>query len=559
MSSTTGPSGASSREPTREGREDAGPEVEANRSELARLARRVDWRFLLPGPRPVRIARIGLADDELDAALTAVFDSVTSYDSVKDIPRPAPFDLLVLCSTEIRDAARAAEVLPPRGALCWEVRRGPSSRILRETLEENGLEDVRVYWHRPDFRRCLDVIPLDEDRILDRVFRGGTHGWAGEIRRAAGRWARRLGRLDAVASCRSVLARKGPAPRGAAGVAGYLLAIVEDDRPALAERSALLMKTPRFAASSHVLLFVFPPGAARPSFVAKVPRIDGPSPGLEREEANLRALHSGPAGRPPGVPRLVTASSLPGLLETVVPGREIHPARVRRDPDRYLEAVVSWLIDLHLATRRERGEADPWWKDMVERPLLRIEALFATGAEERELAARTRAIAEPLRSAGVPRVFEHGDLSAPNLLLDDGQVGVVDWELGNPEGLPASDLFFFLTFVAFARARANSTARCRTAFRRTFFLDGGWPRTWITRYASRLGLDARSLPSLFVLTWARTVAGRVERMSRSADPTAPEMDDLRRWLRSDRYYALWAESVRQFDKLRLGSPGESPR
>lgn len=526
----------------------------------ARLARRVDWRFLLPGPTPRRVARVGRADDELDAALIHTFDSVTAFDGVNDLASPAPFDLLVLCSAKISDATRAVRLLPQGGTLCWEIRRGPSSRSLRRTLEAAGCEDVTVYWHRPDFRNGLDVIPIEEDGVLEHVFRGGGHGWAGEMRRAAGRWAKRLGQLDAVASCRSVLARKGGSRNeAAAGIPGALLAITSKGAPSAASRGALLMKTPRFDASSHVLLFVFPPGAARPSLVAKVPRSDASPPALAREAINLRALESLAAGALPGVPRLVPTSSLPGLLETVVPGREIHPARVRRDPDRYLEAVVSWLIDLHVASRRLCGDAPSWWADSVERPLQRIEALFAPGTRERELTESTRALAEPLRAAGVPRVFEHGDLSAPNLLLDEDRVGVVDWELGNPDGLPASDLFFFLTFVAFARSGANSTHRCREAFREAFFVDGAWTQRWVRRYAARLELDSGSLPALFVLTWARTVAGNVERMGSSAELTGEESESLRRWLRADRYYALWAESVQRFGAIRLGSPREAPR
>jgi hypothetical protein len=520
----------------------------------------VDWRFLLPGPRPRRVARVGRADDELDAALIRTFDSVMAFDSVDELASLAPFDLLVLCSAKASAATRAVRLLPQGGTLCWELRHGPSSRSLRGTLEAAGCRDVKVYWHRPDFRNGLDVIPLEEDGVLEHVLRGGGHGWAGEIRRAAGRWAKRLGQLDTVASCRSVLARKGALQNEvAAGIPGALLAMMREGAPSAAPRGALLMKTPRFDASSHVLLFAFPPGVARPSLVAKVPRSDASPPALAREAINLRALESLAAGGLTGIPRLVPASTLPGLLETVVPGQEIHPARVRRDPDRYLDAVVSWLINLHVASRGDCGDAPRWWEDSVERPLQRIEALFAPGTRERELTAHTRALAEPLRAAGLPHVFEHGDLSAPNLLLDDDRVGVVDWELGDPEGLIASDLFFFLTFVAFARSRANSMQRYREAFREAFFVDGAWTQRWVRRYASRLELDSASLPALFVLTWARTVAGNMERMGSSTELTGEESEGLRRWLRADRYHALWAESVQRFGEIRLGSPREASR
>ena len=53
-----------------------------------------------------------------------------------------------------------------------------------------------------------------------------------------------------------------------------------------------------------------------------------------------------------------------------------------------------------------------------------------------------------LRLAGVPNL----------LTMHDGRVGVVDWELAQANSLPAVDVFFFLTYVAFSQRRAKKQA-----------------------------------------------------------------------------------------------------
>src|SRR5262249_20122804 len=146
----------------------------------------------------------------------------------------------------------------------------------------------------------------------------------------------------------------------------------------------------------------------------------------------------------------------PILVETALVGAPMDPATVRRSQARCCAAVAGWLADLPQPERTAHGDAVSWFGRLAEGPLRHFERVFPLNVEEQRLLERTWELIAPLRDAELPLVFEHGDLSHPNImLLKNGAPGVVDWELAEPRGLPACDLFFFLTYIAFALHNAR--------------------------------------------------------------------------------------------------------
>lgn len=329
-------------------------------------------------------------------------------------------------------------------------------------------------------------------------------------------------------------------------------------------RLASVMLTPRFHASSHVVFLVLAEGRADPVLVAKVPRLGGHSPTLEREAANLRAVHARRPSGQPGAPRLVAFephNGWPILVETALVGRAFDRAAVRRDPARACAMGVDWLVGL--AAPAPTAPAHP--------PAGASSAALAEGAGEWEhgaLAAiartredsalidRTLALTEPLSRAKQSAVFEHGDFSAPNVLrLRDGRIGAVDWELANPGGLPATDAFFWLTYVAFARSGARNVADQVAAFRTAFFGPRAWARPYVLDYADRIGIATECLTPLFVATWARYVSGLARRLAEAgAGWSAGRDTGTMSWLRQNRYFALWQCAVERFGELDWDAP-----
>jgi aminoglycoside phosphotransferase len=326
------------------------------------------------------------------------------------------------------------------------------------------------------------------------------------------------------------------------------------DGPALrhvagSERLAWVALTPRFRASAHVVLLALAEGREELVLVAKVARLPGRSDTLDREAANLRAVQGARPGGFDSIPRLVGVDVEAGthlLLETGVPGRVLDGPLVRRRPRACAEAILAWVAELHVATAH--GDARDSYARLIEDPLRRLASALPGHQEAADLVARTLALTCPLRRLALPLVQEHGDLSAPNLLMSRaGALGVVDWELGEPDGLPAQDLLFAMSYLAFARSRASQPADCVAAFHDAFFSPRAWAWPLAERHAEAVGLPREALRPLFLACWSRYVARRAARLLDADAAALP--DETTAWLEQDRYFALWRHAVAHADAV----------
>jgi aminoglycoside phosphotransferase (APT) family kinase protein len=309
--------------------------------------------------------------------------------------------------------------------------------------------------------------------------------------------------------------------------------------------------TPRFQTSAHVVHLILDRRSAKPVLVMKAGRRG--AAGMEvlvREAANLRAARAAWPGAGSSIPRPIALEEfegIPFLLETAVEGCVLKPSDVMRQPDRHAGALVRWITEFHTATARPPGSrgGTEHWTDAIER-MAREHPLSARDAA---LISRTHDVTRPLLRSSIPLVFEHGDFSAPNILLSDtGRLGVVDWELASPAGLPGQDLFFALAFVAFARADATNQRQDSAAFASAFLGSSAWAWPLVDEYAESLGLDPSILPSLFVACWSLYVARRAERL-RLSDGDATSAGE--RWVKvkANRYFGLWDQAVTRFGEL----------
>ncbi len=234
------------------------------------------------------------------------------------------------------------------------------------------------------------------------------------------------------------------------------------------------------------------------------------------------------------------------LAETALIGVAMDPAFVRKKTEWSIETVLDWLIDLHRSTTVMNTDSRDWFSRLVEEPVTRLESVLSPSGEEEGLIRTVRSMAEGLRGVDFPLVFSHGDLSDPNIIaLDQGGIGVVDWETAEAHSLPAADLFFFLNFVAFAR-RPPCSADDFTAFQEAFCSASSWSAPYISRYAEAMRLPGELLKPLFVLCFTRYLSEFTVRLCGSRNVLDRETST---WLRSDRVYVLWREAVQSAGNL----------
>jgi aminoglycoside phosphotransferase len=317
--------------------------------------------------------------------------------------------------------------------------------------------------------------------------------------------------------------------------------------------------TPRFRTSRHVIALVVPAGGDEIRLVAKLPRRADDDAGLRREYANLRRLRDlWPEGRGsyPEPVLLDCVEGQPILIETAVQGEALHHRALRKDPQRAIVLIERWLDGLPVTGTSSDDGA--WFDRMIAAPLGDFAQRAALGDETRRLVDQTMRIVDPLAKARFPFVFEHGDLTHPNLLLGPAErVGVVDWELSQPQGLPVHDYCLFLAFVAFSLSRKHELAGQVQAFERAFTGPRPWALPLIARRLARLSVDSRLLVPFVVACWARYVAELLPRLIGTAaggvvtaqGRPATLSEEAAGLVRQDRDLALWRCAVRHADAM----------
>lgn len=265
-----------------------------------------------------------------------------------------------------------------------------------------------------------------------------------------------------------------------------------------------VLLTPRFTTSRHVVGLVHPAGAAAPTVVVKLPRQPGDVESVEREARVLRTLGSGHEGAVPRVLGLVRSGAQLALVETAVGGVPLDPARVAADLDGAVRIGRQFLAGLPTTTTASAN--GDWYQRCVTAPLQLLLDRVGGDPGIAELIDRTHRALAPLVDRSVPSVFEHGDLSHPNLLLGpDGVLHVLDWERAVPAGIPGHDLVFYLQYLAESAVDAYTPDEQVAVWDR-WWGPGGRGRDLLRDELDRYGIGFDRPREWLLLCWARSAA-----------------------------------------------------
>jgi len=499
--------------------------------------REIDWRFALP-PLDLRaVTFVGPARPREVEALQALGATVATADPDPDrgLDRRADgskADVVIVTTRSPAALDVAGTTVRPGGWVLVRTSRSVRTRHRglavdwaphgERRLRRSGYEDVTTWWHAPSRQTCSYIVSTGDRaglRFVLRRWRGTRFGLAKSVA------ARALVALRLFPYAARDVTVAGRAPVGGRSAADPVAG------------SAVLV-TPWFEASRHVIAITFRKGM--PAYVAKVPRRPGDDSGIRREAASLRRLAVASPAAAARAPRVVTPPTAGSsvLVERLLSGTALGPERVRADPARAVRIGMG-LVDIMPVTGASRGDAG-WYDRLLGAPLDRFgrDAPAEVGADE--LVARTHERLRPLRDASdLPLVFEHGDLGHPNLVVrPSGCLGAVDWERGEPDGLPLHDLTIALAYVAAAERGATEARAQASAFADAVRDPRGWAAPALARAANRVDIDGRLVPPLMVAAWTRSVAWLVTALGLSAsDPAAIS------WLMTNRAVALWQTSL----------------
>jgi hypothetical protein len=183
---------------------------------------------------------------------------------------------------------------------------------------------------------------------------------------------------------------------------------------------------------------LFGAGSSQPEWVLKFARVVGYSERFDNDERGLRLAHAAGGVVAAHAPRLVGRFDVDGLhasIETAAAGRRLRDVLVtpgdRAVKLKLIDGIGAWILELGRLTQtspealeaerdRLRSEVVPRWSELGVRSGL-VDELPPLGA-----------------------VAQHNDLGPWNVVADDGNFVVVDWENVREAALPLWDLLYFL-------------------------------------------------------------------------------------------------------------------
>ncbi len=305
----------------------------------------------------------------------------------------------------------------------------------------------------------------------------------------------------------------------------------------------------------HLLYFVFGNLGNDPILVAKLARGITMPPFLPRERQALDLLQAIAPSKAACTPRVLAFEKLQQrwlLIETAVRGRQMSVVANHGHLDSYVKLVLAWLIDLHLSTSAAR-EGDEWLDRLVFSPFAQLRFASELSGLDSSRFDRCRYWLESLADSSCPCVFEHGDFGSANILISpDGRPGAVDWEHSEPHGLPAVDLFYFLTSLAILTHRAKTRREFVAAFHEAFFAPDAWAKPYVATYAEALSIPACTLKPLFLACWVRYLNNLLEVLMYEGPSERENLSgNSLELFRQNHNQDFWRYTLDHYDKLNI--------
>jgi Phosphotransferase enzyme family len=232
---------------------------------------------------------------------------------------------------------------------------------------------------------------------------------------------------------------------------------------------------------------LFRAGSDQPAWVLKFARVAGYSERFDNDERGLRLARRAGDTVAAHVPRLVGRFDVDGVhasLETAAAGRRLRDILLtpgdRAAKVRLIERIGDWILEFGRLMRTSPEAMG------AERKRLRADVV----PHWRELGVDSRLVDElpPL-----PAVAQHNDFGSWNVVADDGDFVVVDWENVREAALPLWDLLYFLG-DAFVLLDGAPGSPARLPPRMTRLFAGEAPSSPLLFSLVRRGVEKAAVP-----------------------------------------------------------------
>jgi hypothetical protein len=247
---------------------------------------------------------------------------------------------------------------------------------------------------------------------------------------------------------------------------------------------------------------LFRAGSDQPEWVLKFARVAGDSKRFDNDERGLQLAHAAGEVITAHTPRMVGRFDVDGVhasLETAAAGRRLRDF-LRTPSDRaaklrLIDRIGDWILELGQLTQTSPEAMS------AERNRLRSDVV----PKWSELGAHSELVDE---LPSLPAVAQHNDLGTWNVVADDGDFVVVDWENAREAALPLWDLLYFLgdAFALVDGSDAPEDAPEQLPARMARLFAGEAPSSpllfsWVRRAAEAAAVPSDAVGTIATLCW----------------------------------------------------------
>jgi len=518
---------------------------------------RASWRFLLPNLELDRIVCFGAPSaatlnvlatmgkemlvlstnaPQLDAVRKEVESQNVTLTHVTDFTRlPLPdrsVSLVFLAGKKelanlLLDAVFPAELdrlLKEDGAIYFEVKNFSERSVARQIMQNLaalGFKARREYWLTPFKGELRTAFPLD-DRMSKYLFTNTLYGRSPKKRALsrAGAMLCQAGLLRHIVPRRAIFVQRAAAPTEKPAPPQYLNLLAKKQGVDLSAMSCGLSARGKFNANKNIFYLFDPANGKKAKAVVKMTRAPELNKRLENEYRVLANLHQKgfvEKGTYPEPLFFGTHAGLAILGQMAVYGEPFRSRTKATIDCPIANDAVNWIVQLGVASATTVATTSA----EVEAAVMKLYRRFAeiyplADAEADFLVEQIKTIGRVSRK--FPLVFQHGDPGTWNMLVSpENRVIVIDWEAGEPEGLPLWDLFYFLRTYGSWMSRAQSKRNPLQSFSQNFLEPSPLHELLLTtlkRYCDGAGLATDLISPLFYTCWMHRALKEATRLQK---------------------------------------------
>ena len=408
-------------------------------------------------------------------------------------------------------AEEAERLLRRDGSLYFETgNHGDRMRALRilKQLGRWSSGALQVYWQTPQSGEMRTALPEGDGAMARYFFRHVLFGLSLKKRMLS-----RVGAMLSAAGLLRVVARR----------RGILLTRAQEDGErypppqylaSLAEKAGMNLKRYRCGLSARglynsnkVVFYLFKRAGKKPDAIVKMTRAGEFNSRLANEAASLARLAQKGYVEAGTYPELLFFETYHGhavLAQKAIEGEPFRQKTHLTTDCPYGRDAIDWIIRLGKESANKTA-ATPWQVAAgLKQMFAQCEEIYRLPEDESRFLREQIGKIESAQGQ-FPLVFQHGDPGSWNLLVrKDGRVVFLDWESGEPEGMPLWDLFYFLRSFGTWIARQKGNRDALESYRKNFVAAS--PLSELTaeateRYCKEVGLERHLVEPLFHTCW----------------------------------------------------------